>query len=115
MRERGPVGRGGSQVRMFQFQTHSWQPGNRKLRWGLVEESSEVRADGGRAGWWRITADGRRWLLGQSRVPRHAQVYDGRLLRLERDGESVSVRDALGDRFDLDVLLASAGGEGAPV
>ncbi len=43
--------------------------------------------------------------LGQARdVPRHALIYDGRLLRLE--GELVGIRDCLGDKFDYDELMS---------
>lgn len=73
--------------------------------WGLVEESPEPRDDGGRAGWWRVTAAGERFVRGQERVPKYARVYDGRCLGL--DGDLVSVRDALGTRFDYDELMAT--------
>lgn len=76
-----------------------------KLRyWGLIEESLEKREDGGRAGWWRLTPEGILFAEGLIRVPKYARIYDGRLLGLE--GEPVSIRDALGERFDYDLLMS---------
>ena len=76
-----------------------------KLRyWGLIEESGEEREDGGRAGYWRVTEDGRQWALGFSSVAKYALVYNGKLLGLD-DDERVSVRDALGTKFDYTELM----------
>lgn len=76
-----------------------------KLRyWGLIEESPVEREDGGRAGWWRVTSTGTRFVLGRSTVPKYARIYDDRLLRL--DGEPIDIWDALGDKFDYDELMA---------
>ena len=71
--------------------------------WGLTEELQEKREDGGRAGWWRITPLGHRFVLREVRVPKYARVYDGRCLSLT--GEPVSITDALGDKFDYDELM----------
>jgi hypothetical protein len=72
--------------------------------WGLLEESEEERDDGGRAGWWRITDAGERWLRGVSAVPKYARIYDSRCLDVEGPGQSI--RDALGSRFNYDELMA---------
>lgn len=73
--------------------------------WELVVEMPAVRADGSnRAGWWRVSDHGRRFVLGEIRVPKYAHLYDGRLLKLDRS-EWVSIRDALGDRFNYDDLM----------
>lgn len=75
--------------------------------WGLIVEMPAVREDGSsRAGWWCVTEDGRRFALGQTRVPKYARIYDGRLLGLDAT-ETVSIRDALGDRFDYDELMSA--------
>ena len=71
--------------------------------WALIEELQEKREDGGRAGWWRITPLGHRFVLREVRVPKYARVYDGRCLSLT--GEPVSITDALGDKFDYDELM----------
>lgn len=71
--------------------------------WGLTEEASEPRPDGGRAGWWRVTEEGERYVNSLLRMPKYAQVYDGRCLGLE--GEPVSIREALGSKFNYDELM----------
>lgn len=76
-----------------------------KLRyWGLVEEESERREDGGRSGWWRVTPVGQQFVLGQLHVAKYAHIYDGRCLRLS--GPLVTIRQALGSRFNYDELMA---------
>lgn len=55
-------------------------------------------------GWWRVTAKGRDFALGTTTVPQYAVVFDGRVLG--HDGKPITIRDALGTRFDLDALLA---------
>lgn len=74
--------------------------------WGLIEEESARRDDGGRSGWWRITDLGERFLRNQLLVPKHARVYDGRLLRLDDTDGLVSIVDALGTRFNYSELMA---------
>lgn len=73
--------------------------------WSLVVEQPEVREDGGRAGYWQVTPLGRDFALGRARVPKYARVYDGRLLGLV-DEQTVSIRDALGTKFNLEDLMA---------
>jgi hypothetical protein len=78
-----------------------------KLRyWGLVVEEIERRPDGGRSGWWHITPAGADWILHGALVQKYARIYDGRCLSFE--GEPVSIRDALGDKFRYDELMAEA-------
>ncbi len=76
-----------------------------KLRyWGLVEERMEVaRADGGRAGYWRITDAGRAWVTGQSTVPKYVTVYNNTVYAIY--GPPVGVADALGTSFDYTDLM----------
>ena len=74
--------------------------------WDLLEEADERRPDGGRAGWWRVTDKGGQFVRGEILVPERAVVYDSRCLRLE--GRMISMRTALGNRFDLDELLGRA-------
>ena len=77
-----------------------------KLRhWGLLEEEHVVRPDGGRAGYWRLTTKGRRFVRGAIRVPRHALIYNRRCLGLD-DTEHVDIHDVLGHPFDLRELQA---------
>jgi hypothetical protein len=75
-----------------------------KLRyWGLTEEMPETRPDGGRAGYWRVTELGEKWILERATVARYARIYDGKLLSL--DGPQTNVRQALGTKFDLSALM----------
>ena len=72
--------------------------------WGLIEEEIELlRDDGGRAGWWRVTELGRRFVRYEIAVRKYALVYDGRRLKL--DGEAVTIVDCLGDKFDYRELM----------
>lgn len=75
--------------------------------WGLIEASEDdVREDGSpRVGWWRLTPAGEAFVLDRLRVPKYAHIYDGRCLSLD-DTETVSIRDALGTRFDYRDLMA---------
>jgi hypothetical protein len=79
-----------------------------KLRyWGLIEESREVVPDHGRtSGWWRITELGEQFVKCEVDVPRHALIYDGRLLRLDADQGRITIRTALGKRFDYQTLMS---------
>ena len=76
-----------------------------KLRyWGLVEERSGTRPDGGHAGWWRVTELGELFILKKVRVRQYAEVYNGECLALT--GDVVSIEDALGDSFLYGELMA---------
>lgn len=78
-----------------------------KLRyWGLVEEETTLhRPDGGRAGYWRVTATGEEFVKLTLAMPSHAKVYDGRCLGLI--GDPVSIRQALGSAFDYEELMSA--------
>lgn len=73
--------------------------------WGLIEEESVARPDGGRSGWWRLTPLGGSYVRGTITMPKYAKVYDGRCLGLT--GPLLSIRDALGTRFDYAELMAA--------
>jgi hypothetical protein len=71
--------------------------------WRLIVDERRVRPDGGRAGWWKITSYGGLFVKGAIGVPEYAHVYDGTLQQL--DGKLITIRDALGTRFDYDELM----------
>lgn len=73
--------------------------------WGLIEEMPERREDGGRAGWWRITQRGQAFVQNAINVEKYAHIYDGRVLGLD-GSEVVSIKDALGTKFDYYELMA---------
>ncbi len=72
--------------------------------WGLIEEEGVTRPDGGRAGHWRVTARGERFVRHDEAVPTYALIYDGRVLGLE--GDLVYISTALGKRFNYHELMA---------
>ncbi len=75
--------------------------------WGLMVEARQAeRPDGGRAGWWRVTAPGAEFVRGELQVPEYVVVYDSRGLRTE--GRMIGIQDALGKRFNLNELLGRA-------
>lgn len=71
--------------------------------WGLLEEATDKRDDGGRAGWWRITTQGKQFVHNLIKIPRYARIYDGHLLGFT--GEYVTIYDALGAKFDYELLM----------
>lgn len=74
--------------------------------WGLVEEQKGSGLHGGRAGYWRVTDKGRAFLQGQLTVPKYAKVYDGKVRGFE--GDPVTIKDALGTKFDYNDLMRGA-------
>jgi hypothetical protein len=81
------------------------QGGYRNLgfHWGLMEEESVLRPDGGRAGFWRLTPFGREWVRGQEKVPKYAYIYNNHTLA--HDGEMLTVWDVLPVRFNYETLM----------
>jgi hypothetical protein len=71
--------------------------------WGLIEEATEKREDGGRAGWWRITEFGRRFILGEVSVPKTIYLYDNEV-QGSTQGEQIFVYSPLG-KFRYDELM----------
>lgn len=74
--------------------------------WGLLEEATEPRPDGGRAGWWRVTDKGSDFIHGLITIERYAYVYNDRVMR--REGDPRTIQQALGKRFDLRELMGWA-------
>lgn len=75
--------------------------------WGLVEEQTSPREDGGRAGYWRVTRLGELFIQNGMTIPKYARVYNGRCLSLDPT-EQVSIQEALGDRFNYNELMGLA-------
>lgn len=73
--------------------------------WHLVAEEAVQRPDGGRAGYWRLTPRGRRFVEGQISVPKYAEIYNGKVVGMD-SSEMVTIRDALGTKFDYSELMA---------
>lgn len=73
------------------------------VHWGLIEEQPDERDDGGRAGIWRITDLGVRFVQGEAKVPKYACIYNKRCFGHE--GPDVTIHECLGVKFRLDELL----------
>lgn len=71
--------------------------------WGLVEEATEKREDGGRAGYWRVTDLGALFIKNQAGVAQYALVYNGKLQGFQ--GMPVTIKDALGTKFNYEELM----------
>lgn len=71
--------------------------------WGLIEEEKILRPDGGRAGYWKLTEAGTRFVLRRGTIPEYALIYDSILFRVE--GSPVSIEDCLGKKFHYNQLM----------
>lgn len=106
-------------IRMFLVSGSDWQDKTLTLKgfgpaardesllrhWGLLEEDHRPRADGGRAGWWRVTGRGAEFVLGRITVLSHVRLYDNEFRGLE--GHSVVIDECLGEGFHRAELLAT--------
>ena len=70
--------------------------------WGLVEQADK---DAGRSGHWRPTDFGVEFVRNRVLVPKCVVLWNNRLEGF--GGELVTIRDALGSRFDLKELMAA--------
>lgn len=78
--------------------------GNLGQYWDLTDRMPGIRSDGSnRVGWWRLTDDGREFVLDHLTVPKYAYVYNSKLF--DFDGPEWSIRDALGTKFDYNDLM----------
>ena len=71
--------------------------------WNLIEEAPTARDDGGRAGYWMVTPKGAGFVRDGLLVPKHLYLFDGRVMGSSL--EQLTIREALGHRFDLRELL----------
>jgi hypothetical protein len=75
--------------------------------WGLIERGFPLQGFD-RRGYWGLTNLGVGFVRGAARVPRAVEVYNGRVRGTQ--GPMITIRDALGEDFDLDALLAGRPG-----
>jgi hypothetical protein len=76
--------------------------------WRLIELQGALRRDGSnRSGLWRITERGRQFVRGDLSVPKFVYLYDAELIG-EDDSVLVTVRDALGKKFDYAEIMRTA-------
>lgn len=79
-----------------------------KLRhWGLIEPWQARREDGSkRAGLWRITALGARFVDGKVKVPAHVLIYNDIFLGFS--DEHVTIQQAMGKKFNYREIMADS-------
>lgn len=97
----------GSFFRAFDVRQHSAGDFAKLSYWGLIEEEKARREDGGRSGWWCVTSKGEAFIRGHIVVPKICRVYNGKALGFREP--LISIRDALGKRFDYDELMRGEG------
>ena len=78
-----------------------------KLRWwGLIESPAAASVPAGQKshGWWTLTIRGRDFVAGVTTVPRKVVRWNKKTEGFA--GERIGIREALGDAFNYDELLA---------
>lgn len=79
----------------------------RSAYWGLIEEiePAEHNGDGGRSGWWKLTAKGRAFVLDTEPLEhKYVWIYADRPLAF--DGGEWSIYNALRNKFSYAELMA---------
>lgn len=75
--------------------------------WGMIEPKEEIRPDGSdRAGLYRITETGRKFVQNELAVPKYQLLYNQVVVR-PPEGPMVKIQDVLGDKFDYTALMNS--------
>lgn len=74
--------------------------------WRLIESIDDEEKM--HQGWWKVTLAGEDFVERHTMVPAAVYVYDGRVLD-EQDVAKVSIRMALGKKFDLFELMRGGG------
>lgn len=104
-------------IRFYRANNNDWghlrtyddsREGSKLRYWGLIENEARLRPDGGRSGWWRITAAGREFVMGLRRVAKKAIIYDNEMLRMDDSEGLVDIRDALGKKFSYAELMSGS-------
>ena len=77
------------------------------VHWGLVECKNEESTRGGRtSGIWRPTKRGIQFAFNKIPVAKYVRLYDGCFLSFPPDRGMTTIREALGNHFDYQELLA---------
>ncbi len=71
--------------------------------WGLVEPRTKKTRTENARGWWRVTELGRAFVADRTRAPAYVFVFDGE--KMGSSDEVVSIREALGTKFDYRELM----------
>lgn len=74
------------------------------VHWGLLEKMTGERIDGSKKnGFYKLTEKGRQFVLEQIIVPQTLIIYNGKCEGFE--GREISIKDALGKKFDYHELM----------
>lgn len=76
--------------------------------WGLIDELTERRPDGGKAGWWRINDRGEAFVRNELFVPKYVWVYNGHVVREDKNRFTV-ISECLTVRFNYSELMTGLG------
>jgi hypothetical protein len=76
--------------------------------WNLVVGYREKKSKLTTSGLWQPTRLGMLFASDQASVKRYVYVYNNEVL--ETDGEEISIRDALGDKYNYDEIMANYDG-----
>jgi hypothetical protein len=72
-------------------------------KWGFIEQASNDDEGKRTSGWWRPTPQGIAFAMGRTTAPRRVYLYLNEVVGW--DEARVTVREALGDRFDYSQLM----------
>lgn len=80
-------------------------------QWGLIEEIPEweqaLSQEKYKSGFYRVTKLGAQFAENRVRVNKFVYLYDNRIVRGDGDEATVSITEALGDKFDYQELWAA--------
>ena len=71
--------------------------------WGLLETKTKTDEDKRGSGLWRLTQRGRDFVYGRIKLPKHAFVFDNKLIKFSK--EQVDVIKTLGKKFSYEELM----------
>jgi len=85
--------------------SHSVRGDFHKARfWGLIEPDNDRRDDGSqRTGYWKLTKEGFDFVFERTTIPSHVYLYLNNEEGFTK--EHISIRDALGTKFDYEALM----------
>ncbi len=78
--------------------------------WRIIEKRENPDPAIPNSGWWRLTTDGMRFVLGGAFIMKTVWVYNDHVLGYE--GPPVTIRESLGRKFDYEALLHESGYRG---
>lgn len=94
---------------VLEYKRNSLNQEYSKLRWwGLLEQKRQAKEDGNPcSGYWRITDRGRDFVRMKAVVPRTILMFNNKFLGFEKQTDTITINQALGDKFDYNELMRS--------